>query len=253
MAKLPEPREYDAVEGGSSPPPLNGVILGGIEGVKRRLASASSDSNRIAALKEAVKYGKEGLELVAQIVQNESGPVQWAAHDLLWQRVSEKRKQKLLEYFPWRSEVGVDYTKLRDLLAAKKFLAADEETTRVMLKVVGADKRGYFTPKQIQTFPRTDLQTIDQLWVHYSGGKYGFSVQKRIWQEEKNLESFVCRVGWGELRLEWRKTGEWFVSYPLPLFKFHARQGYFPIVGSWGFAGFESWWWWEIRDYVNLG
>ncbi len=26
-----------------------------------------------------------------------------------------------------------------------------------------------------------DLRTIDQLWVKYSNGRFGFSVQKRIW------------------------------------------------------------------------
>ena len=29
-----QPREYDAVLGGQSPPPVEGAILGGIEGVK---------------------------------------------------------------------------------------------------------------------------------------------------------------------------------------------------------------------------
>ncbi|MEH2136353.1 hypothetical protein [Nostoc sp.] len=34
-----EPREFDVVLGKEAPPPVQGVVLGGIEGVKQRLAS----------------------------------------------------------------------------------------------------------------------------------------------------------------------------------------------------------------------
>ena len=34
----------------------------------------------------------------------------------------------------------------------------------------------------IDNFPCEDLRTIDQLWVKYSDGRFGFSVQKRIYQ-----------------------------------------------------------------------
>lgn len=47
MSKNPnQPREYDAVLGGKTPPPVDGVVLGGLEGVKRRL-----NSNNIQDLK----------------------------------------------------------------------------------------------------------------------------------------------------------------------------------------------------------
>ncbi len=41
-------REYDAVLGGQAPPPVNGVVLGGIEGVRRCLENA--DVNVSSAL-----------------------------------------------------------------------------------------------------------------------------------------------------------------------------------------------------------
>ena len=34
-----QPREYDAVLGGDSQAPVDGVVLGGIEGIKQRLAN----------------------------------------------------------------------------------------------------------------------------------------------------------------------------------------------------------------------
>lgn len=50
-----QPRKDDAVLGGKSPPPSEGVILGGIEGVKRRLSSPVIEA-RVAALSEALNY-----------------------------------------------------------------------------------------------------------------------------------------------------------------------------------------------------
>lgn len=78
------------------------------------------------------------------------------------------------------SEKGVDYTRLRDLLKAGKWKEADEETLTVMLKAAGREKEGWLNSDSIEKFPCTDLRTIDQLWVKYSKGRFGFTVQKRI-------------------------------------------------------------------------
>ncbi|MBD1881718.1 serine/threonine-protein kinase [Coleofasciculus sp. FACHB-T130] len=95
------------------------------------------------------------------------------------------------------SEVGVDYTKLRDLLAKKKWKEADRETWAVMCLVVGKSSNNYLFNSDIQKFPCEDLWTIDQLWVKYSQGRFGFSVQKQIFLEVGGEYSNFCdRVGW---------------------------------------------------------
>jgi hypothetical protein len=71
MSELRQPGLSDAVKGGQSPP-LTSAVLGGLIGVKQRLAS-STDEVRIAAITEALSYGREGLELVVQIVKTETG------------------------------------------------------------------------------------------------------------------------------------------------------------------------------------
>jgi serine/threonine protein kinase len=109
-----------------------------------------------------------------------------------------------------KSDVGMDYRKLRDLLKAGKWKEADEETKRVMLAVAKREKEGWFRVEDIDNFPCADLRTIDQLWVKYSDGKFGFSVQKRIYQgfggtrqyNEEIWEKFGDKVGW-------RKGGSW--------------------------------------------
>ena len=99
---------------------------------------------------------------------------------------------------------NMDYRKLRDYLAQGKWKEADEETRRVMLAVAKREKEGWLDVEDIDNFPCADLRTIDQLWVKYSDGKFGFSVQKRIYQSlggtrEYNTEiweKFGDKVGW---------------------------------------------------------
>jgi hypothetical protein len=70
----PQPRSDDAVLGGAAPLPVGGVVLGGLQGVKRRLAAAAVEE-RVAALKEALQYGEAGLELVMLGLEDESQQV----------------------------------------------------------------------------------------------------------------------------------------------------------------------------------
>jgi hypothetical protein len=94
-----EPREYDAVIGGQNSIPVNAVVLGGIAGVKSRLASPILEA-RIVALSEALKYGEAGLDLIIQALQDESLLVKFAAYSLLKNRNEEKIKQHLHNYSP---------------------------------------------------------------------------------------------------------------------------------------------------------
>ncbi|OUL21499.1 hypothetical protein BV372_31660 [Nostoc sp. T09] len=95
-----QPKDYDAVLGGQSPPPVDGVVLGGIEGIKRCLSNPVANV-RIAALSEALKYGDAGLDILIQALQDKSRLVQRFAYRLLKQRVEPQVKQALQTYKPW--------------------------------------------------------------------------------------------------------------------------------------------------------
>jgi hypothetical protein len=90
-------QEYDAVLGGQIPIRSDSAILGGIEGVKRRLNSAIEEQ-RIAALSEALKYGKAGLDLVIRALQDESEQLETTAYMLLRERTELKVKWALRDY-----------------------------------------------------------------------------------------------------------------------------------------------------------
>jgi PspA/IM30 family len=108
LEKFDRPQPYDAVRGGQLPPPVGGVVLGGLAGVKHRLSSSVTE-HRIAAMKETLNYGDAGLKIIVKICQSETGPVQQAACDLLRQKLSAIAKEKLLAFVPASSKTEADF------------------------------------------------------------------------------------------------------------------------------------------------
>ncbi|MFB2892692.1 GUN4 domain-containing protein [Aerosakkonemataceae cyanobacterium BLCC-F50] len=144
------------------------------------------------------------------------------------------------------SEKGVDYRKLRDLLKAGSWKEADEETARVMLKGAGRKKEYWLREEDIDNFPCTDLRTIDRLWVKYSNGRFGFSVQKRIWEsvggkpgqyDYQTYKKFGEKVGWYE-----KEKHDWKLERDLT-FSMNAPQGHLPKVCPLSSTKWEPKWW----------
>ncbi len=92
-----QPNQYDAVLGGNAPPPIHGAVLGGIEGVKRRLASSNIEA-QIAALNDALNYRDVGLDLLIETLQHESVEIQQSAYEILKIRKQPYVKQALDRY-----------------------------------------------------------------------------------------------------------------------------------------------------------
>jgi hypothetical protein len=92
-----KPREFDAVLGKQLQTPIYGLVLGGIEGVKRRLESADIPE-KIIALKDALNYGEAGLNLIIQALSDKKWKVRQAAYLLLEPRKEVFVKNKLQEY-----------------------------------------------------------------------------------------------------------------------------------------------------------
>ncbi|MBW4448200.1 MAG: GUN4 domain-containing protein [Spirirestis rafaelensis WJT71-NPBG6] len=179
---------------------------------------------------EAEKRRQEQVEaqrLQRQRKQQEAQRLQRQQKQQEAQRLQRQKQQT--DDLP--SEKGVDYIKLRDLLAAGKWKDADQETLAVMLKAAGTEE-DYLNYHVIHYFPCTDLRTIDQLWIQYSKGLFGFSVQKRIYQSVgKDYDKFGDRVGW---RKGMEKNKEW-LTYNELTFSLNAPHGHLPLGGSyWG-------------------
>ncbi|MBD2092556.1 GUN4 domain-containing protein [Microcoleus sp. FACHB-1515] len=125
------------------------------------------------------------------------------------------------------SAIPEGYERLRDLLKANQWQEADEETESIIASLCGKealnfDNRTVFgsyisdnlTADDIVNISRKNLSIIDNLWVVYSGGRFGFSVQKQIFEyveendfaynllpenddmDDEALEAFGEAVGW---------------------------------------------------------
>jgi len=119
------------------------------------------------------------------------------------------------------------YTKLETLLNAQNFREADEETRSVMLAV--ANRQIYLRVEDAENFPCEELRTIDNLWLKYSQGKFGISVQQEIYKNlggtkqynRKVWESFGDEIGW-------RSGGSW-LNYNELNFSISAPTGQLPM------------------------
>jgi len=130
------------------------------------------------------------------------------------------------------SEVGIDYANLQHFLAVQQWQSADRETCRLLAIAVGKGERTPLDRRDIAKLPCPDLETIDRLWVKYSGGRFGFSVQQEIYNEVGcDYLKFCDRVGWTIARS--LTTAE-----PLQ-YKNSAPIGHLPSR-SW--AGGSKWW-----------
>jgi hypothetical protein len=139
---------------------------------------------------------------------------------------------------------GVNYTNLRDLLAAKKWKEADQKTTGLMLTAAKREQEGYIDDDSAQKFSCEDLRMIDQEWLAASDGKFGFSVQLAIYKQTGNPIGDYNQEAWTRFgdAVGWRVNGNWKeysdLNYRSALL---APQGYLPIAPEWVVGISEGW------------
>lgn len=126
---------------------------------------------------------------------------------------------------PLNSERGIDYTQLQQLLISQDFQASDKLTLRLLCELAGnlALQRKWLYFTEVESFPITDLQTINTLWLVYSEGKFGFSVQREIWLAVgKNWEKLWSQINW--------KNGNNWTRYPDEFtWNLTAPRGHLPL------------------------
>ncbi|MBD2438929.1 GUN4 domain-containing protein [Nostoc sp. FACHB-110] len=107
-----------------------------------------------------------------------------------------------------QSSHNIDYSKLQNLLAHQQWQAADIETARLILQVLGKNYWHEVYREDILNFPCQAFDQIDQFWQQYSHGYFGLSVQQSIWQEIGGQVDYETEKILGD-RLGWRKAGKW--------------------------------------------
>ncbi len=95
------------------------------------------------------------------------------------------------------AKVQIDYTQLQNLLKKGKWQEADRETWKIMCLALEKQVGTYLFKSDIEKLPEDDLRIIDQLWLRYSKGHFGFSIQKEIYDSvDADYFQFCGIVGW---------------------------------------------------------
>lgn len=120
------------------------------------------------------------------------------------------------------------FRNLDKLLATGKWKEADIETYKIILKIARREKEGNLDFNSIKNFSCSSLKDIDKRWVKASNGRFGFSVQKQIWNDiagtvgynYDNFNKFADRV-------RWRRENNW-LRYSDLTFNINAPRGHLP-------------------------
>ena len=139
-----------------------------------------------------------------------------------------------------------NYQKLDALLQAKKWKEADLETAKIIYALSQEELpessayRTYlsnqFSTEHIAVLPFKELNRINNLWLKYSKGRFGFSVQKRIWKKlSKQFDSdryaFInndIEEQFGDI-VGWRKEDDWLYFADLN-YSITAPPGHLPLI-----------------------
>lgn len=189
---------------------------------------------QLSAVHELLALGQEGLGVLATtLVERKAAQptiLDGKIFQVLYATEQDELRGLLTQHWPqgrleMPSAQGVDYGPLQAPLIQQDFEAADRLTLAKLCELAGPTavqrKWVYFT--EVEQFPVMDLQTIDRLWLAYSEGKFGFSVQRRIWLSlGQNWDNFWPRIAW--------KTDNIWTRYPGGfIWNLSAPDGHLPL------------------------
>ncbi len=150
------------------------------------------------------------------------------------------------------------YSSLHGALRQKDWRDADELTKDLIFQLGGGeysdrDETYWLSSNWAQQIPNADLQVLDRLWTVYSEGRFGFSVQKRIFlecggqtgnrTEQEAWERFDAQVGWKLEDDDPRQEIIRLLRFKVPqnqVFHRNAPGGYFPCLQEWGYESVKQ-------------
>ncbi|NJO41023.1 MAG: hypothetical protein HC865_10310 [Cyanobacteria bacterium RU_5_0] len=198
-----------------------------------RLKSEST-RNQLQLVQQIAQLGDVGLEaLMSFLLERQSSPtglIDGKVYQILLVANTSETKDFLHRHFPQgvvllRSERNIDYALLQTLLVQQDFEAADRLTLEKLCELVGtpALQRKWLYFSEVEQFPAIDLQTINTLWLVYSEGRFGYSVQREIWLSlGRDWDKLWTQIGW--------KSGNNWTRYPQEFtWDLSAPKGHLPL------------------------
>jgi hypothetical protein len=194
----------------------------------------NNQKNQIKVISLLAKAGGDGLRVLREFLlerrSTTPNSVDGKVYQVLYTSADPVSAEFLRSTFPHGllptpSDRQIDYSLLQKLLAAADFQSADRITIQLLCELAGpaAVQRKWLYFTEVDTFPETDLQTINTLWQLYSEDKFGFSVQREIWLGVgKMWDKMWPKIGW--------KNGNNWTRYPQEFtWDLTAPRGHLPL------------------------
>jgi GUN4-like/ARM-like repeat domain, GUN4-N terminal len=204
----------------------------------RSKLDSGTEKVQLQAIADLTHHGQAGLAvlqayLLAKLPANPATPIEGKIYGILRQSDSSEQINWLQTHFPTgilplQSQAGIDYAPLQQLLAEQKFEAGDRLTVENLCQLAGpaAVRRKWLYFTEVDDLPIQDLQTIDQLWMLHSEGKFGYSVQRQLWLGvQQNWDALWPKIGWRE--------GKKWTRYPQEfIWDLTAPKGHLPLTNQ---------------------
>ncbi len=196
-----------------------------------------SEKQQLQLISQLAGEGEAGVQaLMDFLLSTTPVPVNLVTgkiYQTLYGLKTETTSAFLERYFPsgivtLESDRNIDYRLLQELLAQQDFQTADSLTRQKMCELAGpgAIKRKWVYFTEVEQFPIIDLHTINSLWWLHSEGKFGFSVQRRLWLSVgQNFPKLWPKIGW--------KSGNNWTLYPKEFtWDLSAPVGHLPLLNQ---------------------
>ncbi|WP_434684997.1 NACHT domain-containing protein [Pseudanabaena minima] len=148
---------------------------------------------------------------------------------------SQIKKANVLESLE-KLVINKRYRQLESYLKAKEWKNADRETYKLILSAVGKELGQYLSEDNLRNFPCDELLAIDRLWIKYSNGLYGFSIQRQIYIEcgGKLDFSYPSSETWNKFcdRVAWMDRGKYVFYSDIFMSKFLSIKGHLPLISD---------------------
>ncbi|BFM38545.1 GUN4 domain-containing protein [Synechocystis sp. LKSZ1] len=160
------------------------------------------------------------------------------------------QSKELAEVWTSQTEINPLTQKYKPLIQAlhnREWEKADQETAHLIFKDCGA-KNAYLEISELQSIPVETLFLINELWLYFSQGHFGFSAQKQVLDQVGN-SSKLNSEEWRQLGdyLGWRKNNTWLSNYSQLIQSLDAPRGQFPFLLLW-----KGTFWGEFIDSQSM-
>jgi hypothetical protein len=122
------------------------------------------------------------------------------------------------------------------MLQKHQWKSAAYLTQELMYKEAGRSPERYLRKEDIAKLIESFLPQLDQLWMEYSNGHFGFSIQKEIYLNTGGTPEYIDSV-WNDFNdaVGWRKNKEFLTQVNQLSFENRGELPFFPILdGNFG-------------------